>query len=34
MYTHLITRHISIGMLAFCATFVQASMFVASHFGA
>jgi hypothetical protein len=34
MNTHIITRHISFSMLAFCATFVQASMFVASHFGA
>ena len=34
MNTNLITRHVSFGMLAFCATFVQASMFVVSHFGA
>lgn len=34
MNANIITRHISIGMLAFCATFVQASMFVISHFGA
>ena len=33
MNTNVITRHIGIGMLAFCATFVQTSMFVASHFG-
>jgi hypothetical protein len=33
MYS-IITRHVSIGMLAFCATFVQASMFVISRFGA
>lgn len=34
MNTNIITRHVSFGMLAFCATFVQASMFVISHFGA
>lgn len=33
MNTNVITRHIGIGMLAFSATFVQTSMFVASHFG-
>jgi hypothetical protein len=33
MNTNIITRHIGIGMLAFCATFVQTSMFAASHFG-
>jgi hypothetical protein len=33
MNTHMITRHIGIGMLAFCATFVQTSLFAASHFG-
>ena len=33
MNANVITRHIGIGMLAFCATFVQSSMFVASHFG-
>ena len=33
MNTNAITRHIGIGMLAFCATFVQTSMFVASQFG-
>jgi hypothetical protein len=33
MNTNTITRQIGIGMLAFCATFVQTSMFAASHFG-
>ena len=33
MNTNIITRQIGIGMLAFCATFVQTSMFAASHFG-
>ncbi len=33
MNTNVITRQIGIGMLAFCATFVQTSMFAASHFG-
>jgi hypothetical protein len=33
MNTNIITRQIGIGMLAFCATFVQTSMFAASRFG-
>lgn len=33
MNTNVITRQIGIAMLAFCATFVQTSMFAASHFG-
>ncbi len=33
MDTHIVTRYIGIGMLAFCATFVQTSIFAASHFG-
>ena len=33
MNTKAITRHIGIGMLAFCATFAQSSMFAVSHFG-
>ena len=33
MNTDTITRHIGIAMLAFCATFVQTSIFAASHFG-
>jgi len=33
MNTNIITRQIGIGLLAFCATFVQTSMFAASHFG-
>ncbi len=33
MNTKIITRHIGVGMLAFCATFVQTSIFAASHFG-
>jgi hypothetical protein len=33
MHTNIITRHIGIGLLAFCATFVQTSIFAASHFG-
>ena len=34
MNTNTITRQIGIGMLAFCATFVQTTMFAASQFGA
>ncbi len=33
MNTNIITRYIGIGMLAFCATFVQTSIFAVSHFG-
>ena len=33
MNTNIITRQIGIGLLAFCATFVQTSIFAASHFG-
>ena len=33
MNTNVITRQIGIGMLAFCATFVQTTMFATSHFG-
>jgi hypothetical protein len=33
MNTNIIARQIGIGMLAFCATFVQTTMFAASHFG-
>ncbi|HEV7432792.1 MAG TPA: hypothetical protein VGN77_07085 [Steroidobacteraceae bacterium] len=33
MNTNIITRQIGIGMLAFCATFVQTTMFATSHFG-
>ena len=34
MNTNVIARHVGIGMLAFCATFVQTSMFATAHFGA
>lgn len=33
MNTNIIKRQIGIGMLAFCATFVQTTMFATSHFG-
>ena len=33
MNTNVIARHIGIGMLAFCATFVQTSMFATVQFG-
>jgi hypothetical protein len=33
MNTKVITRQIGIGMLAFCATFVQTTMFATAHFG-
>ena len=33
MNINIITRQIGIGMLAFCATFLQTTMFAASHFG-
>ena len=33
MNINVITRQIGIGMLAFCATFVQTTMFASSHFG-
>jgi hypothetical protein len=33
MNANIIARHIGIGMLAFCATFVQTSMFATAHFG-
>jgi len=33
MNTKILTRQIGIGVLAFCATFVQTSIFAASHFG-
>ena len=34
MNTNIIARHVGIGMLAFCATFLQATLFATSHFGA
>ncbi len=33
MNINVITRRIGMGMLAFCATFVQTTMFATSHFG-
>ncbi len=33
MNINVITRQIGIAMLAFCATFVQTTMFATSHFG-
>ena len=33
MNTNTIARQIGIGMLAFCATFLQTTMFATAHFG-
>jgi hypothetical protein len=33
MNTNIIARQIGIGMLAFCATFLQTTMFATAHFG-
>ena len=34
MNANIIARHLGIGMLAFCATFVQTSMFASARYGA